>query len=257
MAIWTDIAQWQGPTVNMSPGAMGKIRMVVVHIQQGTNAGSIAWCKNPASQVSAHFFNPKTGPMVQLVDTNDMAWAEVNYNPVAISIENEGYSGDSLTANQIANCAAVLAKCNTAYGVPLVSIDDPSQAGVIGHGLLGAGGGNHPDCPGDPILAQRGAIISAAAALLGNPTPTPTPEDDMDVTTPIPFSTNIQGYFDQTGGAGFGATMAANFPQGGTSPFGTVDSWGAMSARAAYLKAAEVDTKMDALTALVQQLLAK
>jgi N-acetylmuramoyl-L-alanine amidase len=256
MPIMTGIAQWQGPTVNMTPGGMGNIRMLVVHIQQGTNAGSIAWCKDPASQVSAHFFNPKSGALVQLVDTDDMAWAEVNYNPVAISVENEGYTGDSLTANQIENCAQVLAACNKLYGIPLVSIQDPSQAGVIGHGLLGAGGGNHPDCPGDSILAQRAAIIARAAQILGT-TPTPTPEDDMDMSTPVPFSTNIKGYFDQTGGSGFGDVMASNFPQGGTAPFGTVDSWDAMSARAAYLKSVAVEQKVDALTALVQQLLAK
>jgi GH25 family lysozyme M1 (1,4-beta-N-acetylmuramidase) len=97
--------------------------------------------------------------------------------------------------------------------------------------------------------AFQGTAAELAAIIMG--------ENDMDMNTPVPFSTNVKGYFDQTGGPGFGDQMLRNFPQGGTAPFGTVDSWGAMSARAAYLKSAEVDRKLDELTRLVQQLLAK
>lgn len=82
-------------------------------------------------------------------------------------------------------------------------------------------------------------------------------ENDMDMNTLVPFSTTFKDYFNSTGGTGFGEKMAANFPSGGTAPFGVVDSWTAMSARAAYLKAAEADAKLDNLTKLVQQLLSK
>lgn len=251
MSRWTDLADWQGETPNEG-GAMGRIRMLVVHIEQGTNTGSISWCKNASSKVSAHFFNPKAGRLVQLVDTDRVAWAEVDFNDIALSCENEGYSGESLTANQMENIAQLLARAHSVYGVPLSVLDDPSGGGVIGHGGLGAAGGGHYDCPGNPVLSQRAAIVARAAEILAIPT-----EDDMDMNTPVAFSSNLKAYFDSTGGAGFGDVMKSNFPAGGDAPFGVAESWGVMSARAAYLKAAEVDRKLDVLTALVQQLLAK
>lgn len=182
MARWTDLADWQGETVNEG-GAMATIRMVVVHIEQGSNAGSIAWCKNPVSKVSAHFFNPRVGRLVQLVSTDRVAWAEVDFNRVAISVEHEGNSGDSLTPSQIENTAHVLARAHQVYGVPLQVLNDPSGGGVIGHGLLGAAGGGHYDCPGNPVLAQRQQIVNRAVQILGGSTPAPAPtvttEDDM------------------------------------------------------------------------------
>jgi hypothetical protein len=181
MARWTDLADWQGETVNQG-GSMGKIRMLVVHIEQGTNAGSIAWCKNPASKVSAHFFNPKQGRLVQLVDTSRVAWGEVDFNGVAISVEHEGNSGDSLTPSQIENDAQLLARAHQVYGIPLVVLNDPSGSGVIGHGLLGAAGGGHFDCPGPPVLAQRSAIVARAAQILGTTAPVPKP---LPSTTPV------------------------------------------------------------------------
>jgi hypothetical protein len=179
MARWTDLADWQGETVNEG-GSMGPIRMLVIHVEHG----SIAWCKNPAAKVSAHFFNPKSGRLVQLVDTARVAWAEVDFNNVAISCEHEGNSGDSLTPSQIENTAQLLARIHQVHGVPLAVLNDPAGSGVIGHGLLGMAGGGHFDCPGSPILAQRAAIIARAAQILGGSTPIPTPtttEDDMPV----------------------------------------------------------------------------
>lgn len=163
-------AQWIGPTPNMTAGGMGTVRGLVLHIDQGSEAGSIAWCMNPASQVSAHFFNPKSGGLAQMVDTADMAWAEVDGNPNWISVEHEGNSGDSLTSSQIANDAALLAWLHAQYGVPLVATDDPNGSGVGWHGMGGVDWGDHPDCPGAPIVAQRSAIIAAAG---GSSAPSP------------------------------------------------------------------------------------
>lgn len=165
MTLWTDLAAYVGPTTNEG-GAMGTIRLVVLHIQEGNQAGSIAWCKNPAAQVSAHFFSAKDGSVAQLVDTDRVAWAEAAYNNVALSIENEGYSGDTLTDAQVTNAAKLLARAHTVYGVPLVSTDDPNGSGLIGHGLLGVAGGAHPDCPGAPVLAQRAEILTRAQAIV-------------------------------------------------------------------------------------------
>jgi hypothetical protein len=160
---------------------MGAVYGLILHIQEGTQAGSISWCKNPASKVSAHFFNAKNGQLVQLVSVTDAAWAEVNGNPHWISVENEGYSGDSLTDAQVQNCARLLARCHTDYSTPLQICDDPQTGrGLTGHGLGGAAFGDHPDCPGTPVLNQRPQIIARAATILNPPTPL---EDDMPTFT--------------------------------------------------------------------------
>jgi hypothetical protein len=167
--IWSDLAAWGGPTPNKYPGGMADVAGLALHIQQGTQAGSLSWCRNPASYVSAHFFNGRDGSLVQLVSTDDAAWAEVGGNRHWISVENEGYSGDSLTDAQLQNCARLLARCHTAYGVPLQSCNAPvTGRGLTGHSLGGTAWGGHADCPGPPVLAQRGEIISRAALIIAS-----------------------------------------------------------------------------------------
>lgn len=182
--IWSDLAQWVGPTVNETPGGMVADPWgLILHIEQGTNTGSIAWCKNPASKVSAHFFAPKTGTMKQLVSVLDKAWAEVDGNPEWISLECEGKSGDSLTPDQILSAAQLLARIHLVYGAPLSVSDDPYHVkGLTGHGLGGAGYGGHYDCPGAPILAQRTEIIHQAAIIVAEQTEGPVSLTAGDIT---------------------------------------------------------------------------
>lgn len=179
-------ARWRGPVPNMTPGGMRSHRGLVLHIQEGTESGTDSWFHNPSSQVSAHFGNPKSGPLDQWVDTDDRAWAEVGGNPDWISVENEGRSGDVLTDSQLENAAQLLAWLHTTYGVPMQISDTPAAGtpGLTGHGLGGDAWGGHYDCPGTPILAQRAAIIARAQQILGSPSPapgqpTPPTEDDM------------------------------------------------------------------------------
>lgn len=168
MGIWSDIADWIGPSPNKYPGAEQRPLWVVLHIQQGSEAGTISWQRNPASKVSSHFLAPKSGRLAQMLDTADASWSVVNGNLQALSIECEGNSGDTLTADQIEAAAQVLARAHTLYGIPLAICDDPNRgAGLTGHGLGGAAWGSHFDCPGPPILAQRPQIITRAAAILG------------------------------------------------------------------------------------------
>jgi len=173
MARWGDIAQWVGPTPNENAGGMLDVLGVIQHIQQGNQAGSIAWCKNPAAQVSAHFFAAKNGTLQQLVDTADRAWAEAAGNSHYLSVEFEGYSGQDLTAGQIQACAKVVAKANREFGAPLVSIDQPGLRGLGWHGMGGDAWGGHPDCPGEPVKALRPVILAHAAVILGQPVPVP------------------------------------------------------------------------------------
>lgn len=166
---------WIGPTPNRRIGGISEHRGLVLHIQDGTEEGSEAWFKNPDSQASSHFLNPKSGGLRQLVDTDDRAWTEGAGNAYWVSVENEGLGGDALTPSQIENCARLLAWLHQTYGVPIQATDDPNGAGLGWHGMGGAAWGGHYDCPGKPVLAQRGQILARAQELT-NPN---TPEDDM------------------------------------------------------------------------------
>jgi hypothetical protein len=159
-------ATWIGPTANQRTDGMVEVRGLVLHIQQGTEQGSEAWFKNPASQASSHFLNPKMGGLRQLVDTKDRAWAEAAGNAHWASVENEGYAGDKLTASQLDNAAHLLVWLHNEYGVPLVSTDDPNGKGLGWHGMGGASWGGHTGCPGDPIKAQRTDILQRAHQIL-------------------------------------------------------------------------------------------
>lgn len=196
--IWSDIAEWRGPTPNETHGAMDAHPFgLILHIQQGTQAGSIAWCKNPDAEVSAHFFLDKEGGLVQLVDTGDMAWAQVAGNPHWISLECEGYSGDSLTDAQLHTAAVLMARIHTVYGVPLQVSEWPEQVpGLTGHGLGAAAYGGHTNCPGQPILNQRPAILSAAAALVSQGT-------DMQLKDTVTVTPGFAARYPETAPDGF------------------------------------------------------
>lgn len=163
-------AEWIGPTKNRSAGGMRRpIRGLVLHIMQGTESGSESWLKNPRSQASAHFLNPKVGGLKQLVDTDDRAWAQASGNLSWVSVENEGRSGESLTASQLANVARLLAWLHDTEGVPLDVTDDVGKRGLGWHGMGGKAWGGHPDCPGEPIKNQRPQIVRLAMAITTTP----------------------------------------------------------------------------------------
>src|SRR2546421_7505091 len=104
-------AKWKPLPVgtNHSTGGMVAYDSVVLHIMEGTLDGSDGWFRNPMAQASAHFGVGKDGRIFQWVDSADKAWAQAEGNARNISIENEGYAGDSLTQAQIEGCAQILA----------------------------------------------------------------------------------------------------------------------------------------------------
>jgi hypothetical protein len=161
-------ALWIGPTPNSTENGMSTIKGLVLHIEQGYESGSEAWFKNPDSRASAHFLNPKTGPLRQMVDTRDRAWAQAAGNPNWISVEHEGFVPDALTPSQVENDAQLFAWVCRTYDVPVQSTDSPAWRGLGWHGMGGDLWGGHPGCPGDAIKAQRPAILTRTHVLLGD-----------------------------------------------------------------------------------------
>src|SRR5512147_605994 len=91
MAIW-DEATWQGPPDSNFGGSTIECRGLVLHIAEGSYDGTIAWMKNPVSDVSSHFVIAKDGRIAQMLDTAVTAWTQAAGNGHWVSVENEGFS---------------------------------------------------------------------------------------------------------------------------------------------------------------------
>lgn len=195
MARWTDIADWLGPIVNSGDGdgrpGEAEDRMaghvgVVIHIAEGSYAGTIAWQRNPSAAVGSHFVLAKDGRRSQMIDTDERSWCQSAGNSTWISVENEGRGGEQLTPQQVENCARILARAHRDYGVPLQLSNSPTTPGLGWHGMGGAAWGGHYNCPGSPIKLQLPAIVARAKELTAPTTPVTTmaaavadEEDDM------------------------------------------------------------------------------
>ncbi|GGO25329.1 hypothetical protein GCM10010116_50840 [Microbispora rosea subsp. aerata] len=108
------------------------IDRVVIHVTQGSYAGTISWFQNPAAQVSAHYVvKSSNGAITQMVREKDVAWhaGNWNYNTRSIGIEHEGYVSDAswfTDAMYRASAALTRAICDK-YRIP------KDRAHIIGH----------------------------------------------------------------------------------------------------------------------------
>ena len=148
-------AIWKGADPKNYSTTLIHPKFIVCHVMQGSESGADAWFHNPNAIVSAHFGVSRTGLVEQYVDTKFEAYAEMAYNGLAISVEHEGFSGQHLTKQQIEADVKLFTWISNAYHIPLVWRNSPfGRAGVLSHGELGVSGGNHPSCPGEPIIAD-------------------------------------------------------------------------------------------------------
>lgn len=134
---------------------------IVDHIAQGTKAGLDATFGNQNSQVSAHFGVMRDGTIHQYVEEEDSAWGAgilkkpdetlpwlpppglaqgQHINQRVISIEHEGYSGETLTPEQLQATAALHRALLAKWAIPL------DEEHVVGHYRLDSV--NRRGCPG-------------------------------------------------------------------------------------------------------------
>lgn len=162
------LAQWRPLEVNYSRSG-NQPRLFIVHMMQGTLEGTDSWFRNPRSEVSAHFGVGRDGTIYQWVDTEDIAWHAVAANPHSIGVEHEGYSGQPLTARQLDATGELLAWAHRQY--PAIALWFNSRpdtgCGLSWHGLGGLEWGNHPACPGAPVLHQLPDLLAVAKSEAG------------------------------------------------------------------------------------------
>ncbi|MEV0586284.1 N-acetylmuramoyl-L-alanine amidase [Nonomuraea sp. NPDC050310] len=117
---------------NYTSAGRAPIDRIVMHVTQGSYAGSISWFQNPRARVSAHYvIRSKDGDITQMVRHKDVAWHAGNsgYNRRSIGIEHEGYinnSGWFTDAMYRASAALTKALCEK-YRIP------KDRRHIIGH----------------------------------------------------------------------------------------------------------------------------
>ncbi|SDJ34311.1 N-acetylmuramoyl-L-alanine amidase [Nonomuraea jiangxiensis] len=108
------------------------IDRVVIHVTQGSYAGTISWFQNPAAQVSAHYVvKSSNGAITQMVRDKDVAWHAGNstFNNRSIGIEHEGFVDNaSWFTDAMYRASAALTRylCDK-YGIP------KTRTGIVGH----------------------------------------------------------------------------------------------------------------------------
>lgn len=108
------------------------IKYVVIHVTEGSYAGSISWFQNPAAQVSAHYVvRSSDGAITQTVREKDIAWHAGNwtYNTQSIGIEHEGFVADAswFTDAMYRSSAALTRSVTSKYAIAR------DRSHIIGH----------------------------------------------------------------------------------------------------------------------------
>ncbi|NKI40907.1 peptidoglycan-binding protein [Streptomyces physcomitrii] len=127
-------------TSNYAAGRSAAIDTVVIHVTQGSYAGTVSWFQNPEAQVSAHYVvRSSDGEITQMVRDGDTAWHARDANSHALGIEHEGFVDDpSWFTDAMYRSSAALTKhlCDT-HGIP------KDRAHILGH--VEVPGNDHTD----------------------------------------------------------------------------------------------------------------
>ncbi|WP_329613177.1 amidase [Streptomyces brevispora] len=125
---------------NFAAGRSAAIDKVIIHVTQGSYAGSISWFQNPTAQVSAHYVvRSSDGQITQMVRDSDTAYHARSANSSALGIEHEGFVDDPswFTDSMYRSSAALTAYLCDRHGIP------KDRAHIIGHSE--APGNDHTD----------------------------------------------------------------------------------------------------------------
>jgi N-acetyl-anhydromuramyl-L-alanine amidase AmpD len=157
-------ASWRPIRTNHSAGTAEPNKLFIVHVMQGTLAGTDAWFHNPNAGASSQFGVGNSGTVIQWVSCNQTAWHACNANGKSIGVETEGFTGTPFTDRQVVAIAKLLKWAHREYpDIKLWLNTNPSRgSGLSYHGLGGAAWCNHPACPGSPRVRQLPRILELA-----------------------------------------------------------------------------------------------
>jgi N-acetyl-anhydromuramyl-L-alanine amidase AmpD len=159
-----DAPKWIG-SPNRTKGRDGfRPEAIVIHVMEGTLAGTDSWFVSPTSQVSAHYGIGKSGEVHQYVAESDAAWHAgrvwgstwnrrrdgVNPNLYTVGIEHEGTADSDWPDAMIEASATLVREIAHRWSIPI------DRDHVIGHREIYA----HKTCPGSKADLDR--IVSLA-----------------------------------------------------------------------------------------------
>ncbi|MBQ0982887.1 N-acetylmuramoyl-L-alanine amidase, partial [Micromonospora sp. M61] len=125
---------------NYQAGRSSRITTVVVHVTQGSYAGTVSWFQNPSAGVSAHYVvKSSNGEITQMVREGDTAYHARSANPYAVGIEHEGFVDNPawFTDAMYRSSAALTRYLCEKYGLP------KTRAAIRGHNEMP--GNDHTD----------------------------------------------------------------------------------------------------------------
>ncbi|MCG5471698.1 N-acetylmuramoyl-L-alanine amidase [Micromonospora sp. LAH09] len=125
---------------NYQAGRSSRITTVVVHVTQGSYAGTVSWFQNPSAGVSAHYVvKSSNGEITQMVREGDTAYHARSANPYAVGIEHEGFVDNPawFTDAMYRSSAALTRYLCDKYGLP------KTRAAIRGHNEMP--GNDHTD----------------------------------------------------------------------------------------------------------------
>jgi len=152
---------------NQSSREGGRPKLIVLHTTEGfdndqglVNLGHFFDTASVAA--SSHIANDRRGRDARYVADEMKSWTQCNLNPVALSIEQIGYSAFTTDewmrqrTRQLKNTAIWVAYWSKRYDIPISmgknSGSTATKPGVVQHKHLGAAGCGHSDCgPGYPM----------------------------------------------------------------------------------------------------------
>jgi hypothetical protein len=107
------------------------VRLVVVHVAEGSFGGTVQWFRNPKARSSAHYVVGRLGETDHMVPDGEIAWHAGNgwVNAHSIGIEHEGYTNvdGTFTDAEYRASARLVASLLRRYKLPA------DRAHVIGH----------------------------------------------------------------------------------------------------------------------------
>ncbi len=181
---------------NYAAGRSSAITTVVVHVTQGSYAGSISWFQNPSAQVSAHYVvRSSDGRITQAVREGDTAWHARSANPYSAGVEHEGYVDDPawFTDALYRSSAALTRHLTDKYGIP------KDRAHIVGHSEVP--GNDHTDPGPNWDWAYCMSLVRGDDGATGTPFPTwgtdvsvrqrPTTDSARVATLPGPTSVRV------------------------------------------------------------------
>ena len=120
------------------------VRMIVIHVVEGTYWGAISWFQNPRARASANYVVGRDGAATEMVPWWDVAWHAGNgwVNRHSLGIEHEGYTNVpwTFTDAEYRSSAHLVADLARRYRIPLDrrhvighnEVPDPFHSGLYG-----------------------------------------------------------------------------------------------------------------------------